>query len=337
MKISIKEIAKLANCSTATVSYVLNNKDIVRKETKDKIMKIVRAHNYTRNALGRNLRTGKTETIGITFCRQLADVFQHQFYLVMMSALERVMMENNYEIILSEYTNTTQERKELPPFVAKGKVDGMIVLGGFPKETIKLFTESTNLPIVLLDTYSDNASCVITDGRKAMKNAMLEISKLGHTHAEYFGFSTPDYNIDMRIQGFIEGVEEYGFDKRKCKIHRNFRRIESGVVEFKEMLEQDELPSVIVTANDNIAIALMDAAKNAGIEIPQQMSFVGFDDTPMAQMSNPQLTTIRTEISTMGKMAANIMLQKLKDNNKSKTVEILEPTFVLRQSLAKIS
>ncbi len=337
MNISIKSIAKLANCSTATVSNVLNNKGMFSAETKEKIMKIVRKHKYTRNAIGRNLRTGKSETIGITFCRQNADIFQHQFYLVMMSALERVMAENNYEIILSEYTNTMQERKELPPFLAKGKVDGMIVLGGFPKETIKLFTESTSLPVVMLDTFAQDTDCVITDGKKALKNAMREISKLGHTHVEFFGFSTPDYNTDMRIQGFIEGVEEFGFDKRKCKIHRNFGRVDTGVDEFKKMLAQKNLPSVVIASNDNMAIALMNAAKEAGINVPAQMSFVGFDDTPIAQMASPQLTTIKTDISSMGSMAANIILQKIREKNSPRVVEILEPTFVLRQSLTHIS
>ncbi len=337
MNISIKSIAKLANCSTATVSNVLNNKGMFSAETKERIMEIVRKHKYTRNAIGRNLRTGKLETIGITFCRQNADIFQHQFYLVMMSALERIMAENNYEIILSEYTNTMQERKELPPFLTKGKVDGMIVLGGFPKETIKLFTESTSRPVVMLDTFAENADCVITDGKKAIKNAMREISKLGHTHVEFFGFSTPDYNTDMRIQGFIEGIEAFGFDKRKCKIHRNFGRVDTGVDEFKKMLAQKNLPSVVMASNDNMAVALMNAAKDAGIDVPTQMGFVGFDDTPIAQMASPQLTTIKTDISAMGTMAANIMLQKIRDKNSPRSIEILEPTFVMRQSLTRIS
>ncbi len=337
MSISLKEIAKLANCSTATVSYVLNGKDVVRKETKDRIMKIIREQKYVPSHLGRILRTGKSEIIGITFCRQSSDVFSHPYYLLMMGAFERVMAEHGYEIILSEYNNTLQESKALPPFLSKGKVDGMIVLGGFPKETIKLFTESTKLPILLLDTYADNASCVIVDNKKAMKNAMLEISKLGHKHANYFGFSLPDYNTEMRIQGFIEGITEYGFDKSKCKIYRNFARLDTGVSEFKKMLELGDWPSVIVSANDNIAIALMDAAKEMGIDVPTQMSFVGFDDTQMAKLVTPQLTTIRTEIAAMGKMAANIMLQKMKDKNRSKTVEIFESSFVLRQSLAAFS
>ncbi len=247
------------------------------------------------------------------------------------------MAENNYEIILSEYTNTMQERKDIPPFLAKGKVDGMIVLGGFPKETIKLFTESTSQPVVMLDTFAEDANCVITDGRKAIKNAMFEISKLGHTHVEFFGFSTPDYNTDMRIQGFIEGVEEFGFDKQKCKIHRNFGRVDTGVDEFKKMLAQKNLPSVVMASNDNMAVALMNAAKDAGIDVPTQMGFVGFDDTPIAQMASPQLTTIKTDISAMGTMAANIMLQKIRDKNSPRSIEILEPTFVMRQSLTRIS
>ena len=333
MNVSIKSIAKLANCSTATVSNVLNNKGMFSKATKEKIMKIVREQKYTRNAIGRNLRTGKSETIGITFCRQNADIFQHQFYLVMMGALERTLAENNYEIILSEYTNTMQARRELPPFLNKGKVDGMIVLGGFPKEITDMFVASTTLPIVMLDTYAKNADCIITDGKTAVRNAMKEVAKLGHKHVEFFGFSYPDYNTDMRIQGFIEAIEEFGFDKPKCKIHRNFDRIDSAIEEFKKMLSQKHQPSVIITSNDNVAVALMNTAKQLGINVPTQMGFVGFDDTPIAEMAEPQLTTIKTNIVQMGKMAAEIILQKLKNPNLQPCTKILLPSFVARKSL----
>ena len=162
---------------------------------------------------------------------------------------------------------------------------------------------------------------------------MKEVAKLGHKHVEFFGFSYPDYNTDMRIQGFIEAIEEFGFDKPKCKIHRNFDRIDSAIEEFKKMLSQKHQPSVIITSNDNVAVALMNTAKQLGINVPTQMGFVGFDDTPIAEMAEPQLTTIKTNIVQMGKMAAEIILQKLKNPNLQPCTKILLPSFVARKSL----
>ncbi|MBE6413949.1 MAG: LacI family transcriptional regulator [Verrucomicrobiaceae bacterium] len=337
MKVSIKTIAKLANCSTATVSNVLNNKGMFSMQTRNRVLDIVRKNNYTLNSAGRNLRTGRSETIGITFYRPNADIFRHEFYLIMMSALERTMAENNYEIILSEYTDTMVERRDLPPFLSKGKVDGTIVLGGFPSEITKMLAE-TGAPVVLLDTYAENADCVITDNRTAVENLMLEISKLGHTHVEYFGSSIPDYNTDMRIQGFLSGVEKFGFDRSKCKVRRNFTHIESVGREFKKTLEQSNRPTVIVASNDKVAIALIKSAQELGIDVPNDISIVGFDDIPMASLVSPALTTISTDISTMGRTAATMLLDKIKASNKLSKGElkVLMPKLVMRSSLVKV-
>lgn len=335
MKVSIKTIAKLANCSTATVSNVLNNKGMFSTQTRNRVLDIVRKHNYTLNSAGRNLRTGRSETIGITFYRPNADIFRHEFYLIMMSALERTMAENNYEIILSEYTDTMVERRDLPPFLSKGKVDGTIVLGGFPSEITKMIAES-GAPVVLLDTYAENADCVITDNRIAVENLMLEISKLGHTHVEYFGASVPDYNTDMRIQGFLSGVEKFGFDRSKCKVRRNFAHIESVGREFKKILEQSSRPTAIVASNDKVAIALMQTAQELGVDVPNDISIVGFDDIPMASLVSPALTTIRTDISAMGRIAATMLLDKIKNPNTPKgNLKVHTPNLVMRASLTK--
>ena len=332
MKISIKTIAKLAGCSTATVSNVLNNKGMFSAKTRDKVLEIVRKNNFTINAAGRNLRTGKAETVGITFYRPNADIFIHEFYQTMMGALERTMADNNYEIILSEYTDTMLERKVLPPFLLKGKADGMIVLGGFPRETIKIFAEAP-YPVVMLDSYAQNCDCVITDGMESVENAMAEISKLGHAHADFFGFITPDYNTDMRIKGFLSGIEKFGFDKQKCKIHKNFSNLDSAVEEFDKTMSQKNKPSVIVACNDRLAVSLMAAAKSRGLKIPDDIAFVGFDDIYTASMTTPSLSTIHTDTYAMGREAANILLNKINNPGAKKVVKKVSTVFVRRASL----
>ena len=332
MKISIKTIARLANCSTATVSNVLNNKGMFSDKTRDKVLDIVRKNNYTINSAGRNLRTGRSETVGITFYRPNADIFLHEFYQTMMGALERAMADNNYEIILSEYTDTMLERKVLPPFLSKGKADGMVVLGGFPRETIKLFAEAP-YPVVMLDSFAENCDCVITDGKAAAENAMAEIAKLGHTHADFFGFITPDYNTDMRIKGFLSGVEKFGFDRQRCKIHKNFSNLDSAVEEFRKTMAQTRTPSVVFACNDRLAVSLMAAAKKDGLKIPEDIAFVGFDDIYTASMTTPSLSTIHTDTYAMGREAANILLAKLNGGARGTVVKKIPTAFVRRGSL----
>ena len=336
MKISIKTIAKLAGCSTATVSNVLNNKGMFSQKTRSRVLEIVKKNNYTRNAIGRNLRTGKTETVGITFYRPNADIFRHEFYLGMMGALERTMAENNYEIILSEYTDTMVERGELPPFLAKGKADGMIALGGFPQHSIELFAHSQH-PVVMLDTYAKNVDCVITDGKTAVENAMKRLSELGHKRAFFFGFGLPDYNTDMRIQGFLSGVEKYGFDAQHSKICRNFVDTDGAVKEFQNIINGSARPSVIVSANDKVAVELLSAAKEMGVRVPEDISILGFDDTPISRLTSPKLSTIRTDIENMGRRGALLMLRRLADKDAKPVVEISVPQLIMRDSVARVA
>ena len=332
MRVSIKTIAKLAECSTATVSNILNDKGAFSESTKKKVLEIVKANNYTRNAIGRNLRLGRSETVGITFYRPNADIFRHEFYLNMMGALERTFAENNYEIILSEYTDTMVGRGELPPFLAKGKADAMIVLGGFPKESLKIFAES-GYPVVMLDTYDDSCDCVITDGRAAVENAMGEISKRGYKSADFFGFGVPDYNTDMRVAGFLSGVEKFGFDKSRCRVCRNFFDVGGAVAEFEKMLASPRRPEVVLASNDRLAAELLAAAKDAGLRVPEDIGFVGFDDTPLAEMVSPKLCTVRTDVGQMGRRGAMLALRRIADRNAERVVDVSVPQFVARGSL----
>ena len=164
---------------------------------------------------------------------------------------------------------------------------------------------------------------------------MKTVAEAGHTHVEYFAFNMPDYNTDMRIQGFLEGVEEYGMQKDKCKIHRNFIDNESAAKEFRQMLKQTDLPTLVMTANDKIAIALMRCAQECGIKIPQDISFLGFDGIPLSQIIYPRLATIRTDIDLLGRKGALMMLEKLKNPESKPRIEILTPELELHASFKR--
>jgi LacI family transcriptional regulator len=121
-------------------------------------------------------------------------------------------------------------------------------------------------------------------------------------------------------------------------VRRNFAHIESVGREFKKILEQSSRPTAIVASNDKVAIALMQTAQELGVDVPNDISIVGFDDIPMASLVSPALTTIRTDISAMGRIAATMLLDKIKaSNNLSKgELKVLMPKLIMRSSLVKV-
>lgn len=335
-KISMKQLAKECGCSIATVSYILNGKGSFGKEIRDKVLKAARKNNYTPNTAARNLRRGKTEIVGVVFYRPNADIFSSEFYLTLMKGFQRKLSEFGYDMILSEYTDAMAEKKQLPPFICNRKADGVVILGGFPKKNLKNL-ETTPIPTIMLDTYHNDYDSIITDGEKSTEGMMKILSEYGHSKVHYFAYATEDYNTDMRIKGFLNGVKKYAFKKNECILHRDFKtNAEACAILDKILTKKKTCPSVIMASNDNLAHSLMERSKSAGIKIPDDISFVGYDDTPVAIRSMPPLSTLRTDVEYLGELGALTILSRIKNPKAPVKATLLPSEPLIRDSLKKL-
>lgn len=335
-KTSLKDIAKIAGCSTTTVSNVLNSKGLFGDDIKQKVLTAVKKHNYALNASARNLRMGKTETIGVIFYRPNADIFKSEFYLSMMYNLQKDLFDAGYEILLSEYTDENARKNEIPRVVRNGRVDGIIVLGGFPAKAISLLSE-LNVPTIMLDTYSTKVDCIFADGAKAGFDTVKSLANLGHKRVAYFAYSAEDFNTEQRIKGFRKGIEDLKLDEKHSPLVRDFAINERACESFDRLFEIGKnLPTAIIASNDNLCSALMMHAQSKGYKVPQDISFFGHDDTLISTRSTPQLSTVRMDIPAMGKLAAKMIVDRIDNPSNPPSKKIFACELLLRASVSKV-
>ncbi len=330
---SIFAVAQRAKCSIATVSNVLNNKGRGRlQEAKD---------GFTRGrGVGISSQFGRSKPahpqIGdarpalLSFlCADL----QKPFYAEIMEGLEEGLVREGYHLLLAGYQVSVAD-SPVPDFLVQGKVDGMILLGRFPNQIIQNFCKVSS-PLLLLDSNVEWAiDSVISDGFTAEINVVNHLVSLGHRNIVMLAYEMEDYNIDLRIQGFLSGLSSASLSGGPSAVIREWLSHDDIYAALLNRLGSPNPPTAVVTVNDTLAMAMIKRLKDDGIRVPEQLSVVGYDDDIVITEGRPFLSTVRVDKRELGRIGAELILKRIASRD-SPVVKLRLPTeFILRQSVA---
>jgi len=336
MMATITEIAQKTNVSIATVSRVLNyDKSLSISEEKRKLI-LETADNLDYQPPKRKKQNLKKPlTIGLIHWYTMQQELDDTYYLSIRLGIERTCYERQIELVKIFKTNNDFDIDHVK------QLDGVIAVGKFSDEDIKLFDEK--FPIVVFVDSSPEESkfdSVVIDFESSMVKAIDYILSLGHHRIGYIG-GREFIGKNMKALGerreivFKEYLQKKGlFDERN--VHVGSFTIESGYTLMKQAIEQNHLPSAFIIASDGMAIGLMKAAYEAGIRIPKDLSIVGFNDITQSQYTIPPLTTVKVYKEFMGQTAVDLLIEKafgLRTISKKITI----PTeLVIRESCTNI-
>jgi LacI family transcriptional regulator len=331
MAITIKDIAKKANVSIATVSRVMNNKaDDIREETKQRVLNVIKEHDYQPNSIARSMVTKKTATIGLI----IPDI-RNPFFPELVRGVEDFSKINNYSVILCNSDGDIEREKEYLNLMKEKSVDGVIytyAYGGFDDCIDEIL--NNKIPIVLLDRSRDDEkfSRVSIDNEKAGYIATKHLIELSH---ENIGCITgPDYIMGSRdrLKGYKSALKEAGLAINQAFIKTGDYQMEGGYLAAKELLKENRV-TAIFAFNDLMAFGVYQAAQEFGLTIPDDLSVVGFDNIKYNQLLQPKLTTIEQPTYRMGQLATEILLNQIKNNKNNQIDSIyLEPNLIIRGS-----
>jgi LacI family transcriptional regulator len=274
----------------------------------------------------------KTENIGVLFYPSCAHIFKDVFYSEIMEGLEEQLTEANQNLLLAGYDISTQ-KNDLPKFIREGSVDGVILLGGCPDDFKKKLIDA-NIPCLMLDTEIQNIAIdsVTTDGFRAMMDMVYFLHSNGHRKIAMFRHDFDDYNESYRCLGFEEQVLLHEIDGVVMTATDN----DNAVDQIIDSLESDDPITAACTVNDDMAADIIQRLKAKGVEIPEQISITGFDDTDFSKTTNPPLTTIRINRKQMGIAGAKAILKRI-DDHELPTQNITIPSkLVIRDSVKKV-
>ena len=336
-RVSIFAVAQRAKCSIATVSNVLNNKGRVGAEKRKLVLHAAEILGYQTNAAGRNLRMRKSEMLGLLFYPSCAAIFKNPFYAEIMEGLEEGLTREGYHLLLAGYQASVTD-SPLPDFLTRGKVDGMVLLGRFPSKIIQKFAEFP-VPLLLLDSNIEwPIDSVISDGFSAEINVVNHLVSLGHKSIIMAAYDMEDYNIDLRVRGFLAGLEQCGLEAEEKSVVRNRLSHDDIYACIRDRMKAPDAPTAVVAVNDTLAMALITRLTKDGISIPEQLSIVGYDDDDKFTTlgSHPFLSTVRVDKKELGRVGAELILKRIASPEKPVVKLRLPVEFVKRDSVIRV-
>lgn len=325
-KITIKDVAREAGVSIATVSNALNNSDVVQPKTREHVLAVAEKLHYIPNLNGKRLRAAQTRTIGLFVTSMTGD-----YYGNMADTIHYICQESGYELHVFIVNSADSIIQKLMNRI----VDGAIVFFGTLSSEELRFMKNCGVPIVFMDQEEkgDTVSSVLYESYQAGRMAAEYLLGLGHRDLMHvFGLQN-NYDSRQRYAGFRDALKASGVAMRpECCLDGRLERAAAYREMRRFLSEGHALPQAIFAANDVSAIGCMEALRQFDLRVPEDVSVIGCDDILLCSFVSPNLTTIRTHMHQLGAEAANEVLRLIAQGG-GKTIHI-PGTVVVRQSCA---
>ena len=324
---SIKDVAKAAGVSTATVSRVLANNAPVRSETRERVMQAVEELEYRPNLIARSLRSQKSAKIGLV----VSDI-RNPFFTAIGRAVEDAAYEQGYSVLMCNTDENPEKEKMYLNILHDESVAGVIFS---PTQQISESTEKfhSRTPFVIIDRTitTDAADMVLLDNLSAAHELASHLIENGYRNiAGLFGNASTT-GVD-RQHGFQNALQERYL--KPAAVHFVEPRIKHGYEITMELLEQANHPDAIFTSNSLLTAGAFQAIRDCGLTVPDEVALVGFDETTWGALVNPPITLIAQPTEEIGRTATELLFQRIAEPERASKTVILKGKLLVRGSSA---
>ena len=335
-KTTISEIAKLAVVSKTTVSRVLSGGNFVSKNTRDRVLGIIKEKEYKPSIMAQSLRTNKTRTIGLV----LADI-ENPFYSRVAKGVIDAAEIKKYNVILCNSNNDIDsEERDIRTLMGRG-VDGLILTTvALKMKTIESLIDR-EFPFMLIDCKLDSpgVNYVVNDDYYGAKLATEYLIGLGHKKIFFLG-NKKLLSLRERLRGFKDTLEENNIESSNTFMPEKFINV-FGIYDIEKIIEylinREEKITAIFAGNDYWAIKTIKVFDDNGLKVPEDISVIGYDNIEISSMVKVPLTTIRQPKYLLGKLATEQLFEILENkSNKGLKRIILRPDLIIRQSCKRM-
>ncbi len=328
--VTIKDVAKKAEVSVATVSKILNYPDYGAVETREKVMAAIKQLNYRPNHLARSMINGKTRLIALI----IPDV-RNQFFTDVARGVEDVANKYDYRVMLCNTDENPIKQQNYLEALQGRIVDGFIIAVASDEHRELEKIDRRQLPFVFIDRECPNlpADAVIVDNRDGAFKATKHLLDNGRLRVGFIAGKQDTQTGRERFRGYREALAERGIPLNQALVADGKFTVEGGYQAARALLALPEPADAVFVSNNAMTIGALKAFSEAQIRIPEAMAVVGFDDSDWAEFFAPPLTVIRQPTYTMGTLAGEILFQRINEAKPSERKEIvLKPELVIRKS-----
>ena len=330
---NIKEVARLAGVSTATVSRTINSSDKVTPETAERVKRAIEELKFYPNTNARALGSGKSSLYGLI----ISDI-TNPFFPELVKSFEDVAVQYGQEVLIA---NTDYDKHRMEHCVVRmlqRKVDGVAIMTSEMEEHLIDELRGRKIPLVFLDMgqVELGISNVAVDYPAGIDAGVEYLRGLGHEEIAFISGPMNLVPAQVRYKGFIKSMKRQGLTVDKCMIVEGNHRMDGGHEGMTKLLKNKRRPTAVMTSNDVTAIGAMGAIYEHGLKIPRDVSVIGFDDIAMSAFTQPALTTVRLPRDEVARAAFRALYGTAKAAMEVGTEYRIEPRLVIRQSTGPV-
>lgn len=319
---TIKQVAQRAQVSTATVSKVISKTPYVSEETRARVLQAIEELGYMPNFAARALNKKLTYNVGVIFPYYHDRLFTDPYILTIAEGIEEVCTNHEYNLLISTPRVPLHETQQYHRFVQSGYIDGLIGLQLLPDDPIFSSADEQRYPFISIGYHplTSSMNTVYSDNFNGAKDLARFVLGLGHEDIAIIGVSDESATgAAQRRAGFQEVIEEAGLDFSRIPIVDGTFSYESGYRAAARLLSQRKQPTAILCFNDRMAMGAVHCIRASGLDVPSDITVVGFDNIPSAEYFSPPLTTVAQPGSKMGVRAAELLFELIDAKSAQKT------------------
>ena len=331
---SIKDVAKLAKVSTATVSHVINETRYVSETTKIKVYQAMKELDYQPNLMAKGLRSRKSKIIGLIVPMLYSDT-SNFFFMSIANGIESYLKKEGYNLILSNsHEDFEQEVEQIKLFNSK-VIDGLIVA-----PTGKDFAEyesvlSKDYPVVFIDRKPEGftGDVVLADSQQGTFEGIKQLLEKGHKKIGFISGFLGITTSDDRVLGYKKAFAEHNIDVNPSLIKEGEPSLPTGYELAKQLVEEENITALFI-ANNIMTMGALKYLNENNIKVPDEVAIIGFDDYDWMKITAPPLAVVKQPSFEIGEHAVNLLLKRIEEQNGDEKEEIILPTeFVVRESI----
>lgn len=329
MNVTIYDVAREANVSMATVSRVVNGNPNVKPSTRKKVLEAIERLGYRPNAVARGLASKKTTTVGVI----IPDI-SSIFFAELARGIEDIATMYKYNIILSNSDQNKEKELHLLNTMLAKQVDGILFMGGnITEEHVNEFQKS-DVPIVLAATIEENhlIPSVNIDYEQAAFEAVTHLLDKGHTRVAYVTGPANDPINEKKLEGYRRALEEHGIAYDEALVVEGDYSYDSGIEAYEKIAELEEKPTAVFAGTDEMALGIIHGAQDHGVQVPEQLEVIGFDNTRLATMVRPRLTTVVQPMYDIGAVAMRLLTKYMNKEHVENHIVVLPHRIEYRES-----
>ena len=334
-KVTLHDVATLANVAIGTASQVLNNKGKVLPETRERVIEAARQLGYDRRFVFSTRENEIVKTIGVIKLENYDRPGINPFYFPIISGVEQECRQRGFSMIYSTIEVDEHNRAtRLAVPITKGRFEGLVVIGTSCNQSIIKQLNTLKCPIVLVDGYSDGNvfDSVLTNNKQGACQAVSYLIENGHRHIGLIGSSPDAYpSILERRSGYLSALHQHGISD--IYIEDGLLNRESAHEATLTLLKKHSQITALFVCNDNAAFGAINAARSVGYIVPGTLSIIGFDNIAFAQDMVPPLTTMHIDKFKLGELAVRQLLYRTENLSMPPMSIVVSTNLVIRESV----